>query len=830
MIMLSFAHRCLLFLIVFQALSQVAHAVAPVAPSSCAAAAISRTATQASITLSWVDNSTNETKWIIQVSANGGAFGNSDPILSGSTGSAGNSISFTWNAASLNTTYRFRIIASNGTESSTVSNTATVGTFDLNNPINFSVTVIDPFNVAMSWEEGSTSESGFSLERKIGDGAWSILGEVSANELSLVPLNLVAPLGSYSFRLRAYTGTTDPTTPDSSSGSTAVSAYSNVVSLTTTAYTLTGSAVPGQTVINLSWPNILNESGYRIYVLLPNVGNYQLLDSVAANVTSYQVTSPDIGAAETYSFIVAPINSGGLMGESNAVTITVDGITSKTGTSGTPGAVFFHEFTQLSGSGSAVVSRSLTGVPTGLSFDAGTGVLSGIYPALGNHALTYFVEFANGGILSQTFHIRVRPAAGPPIVRTVIPAWNGVVGANQETLLAETFSDPEAESAVRVSTTLGDMDFILFDTATPATVQNFMNYVSGEAYTDVAFHRSIAGFVIQGGGFKGTGTSSHFTSVVTSWPVMNEPGIANVRGTVSMAKQGGNPDSATSQFFVSLGDNRANLDYQNGGFTVFGRVAGTGMTVADAISNLPTSNYGVFLDSSVSATTFEGFPMNAVTAPATMDQSKLLKIHSVSVIPTMNYRITGNSQPAVASASIVDGVLRLNGLVAGQTTITVTATDLDDLSTSQDVVVTISDTFSTWTSQNSFPGGRSGILQDADGDTLTNLLEYAYLGNPAVSSQSPLPIAGKTGGGAAAQFLTLTFPVRKFTSDLLYVVEANNQFTGTWTEIWRSTDGFVHAQVASAVDQSGRTVVTIKDTAVIGGKSTRFLRTRVVKQ
>ena len=68
--------------------------------------------------------------------------------------------------------------------------------------------------------------------------------------------------------------------------------------------------------------------------------------------------------------------------------------------------------------------------------------------------------------------------------------------------------------------------------------------------------------------------------------MVNEPGIANEFGTISMAKLGGDPNSATSQFFVSLGDNRANLDYQNGGFTVFGRVAGNGMAVAQAISNL----------------------------------------------------------------------------------------------------------------------------------------------------------------------------------------------------------------------------------------------------
>lgn len=297
-----------------------------------------------------------------------------------------------------------------------------------------------------------------------------------------------------------------------------------------------------------------------------------------------------------------------------------------------------------------------------------------------------------------------------------------------------------------------------------------------------------------------------------------------------MAKVGGNPNSATSQFFVSLGDNRGNLDYQNDGFTVFGRVAGNGMAVADAISYKPTNTYNLLLDGNASATPFGDFPLNAASAPVTMDQSKLLKIHSVSTIPTMRYSITGNTQPSVASASVVDGMLRLDGLAGGQTTITVTATDLDNLSTSQDLVVSLSDTFSTWASRNSFPGGQSGVLQDADGDLLNNLQEYAFFGDPAVSSQSPLPLAGKSGVFPAPQFLTLTFPVRKFATDLLYVVEANTQLSGTWSPVWTSADGFVHAQVVSSVDQVDRRVVTIQDTVAIGVDSKRFLRTRIVRQ
>ena len=462
-----------------------------------------------------------------------------------------------------------------------------------------------------------------------------------------------------------------------------------------------------------------------------------------------------------------------------------------------------------------------------MTFNSTTGALTGVYPAIGNYTLNYTSNLSNGGVLNQTFYIRVRPPAGPPLVGSAIPAWTAPAGTTRDTPLSGTFTDPEAESAVRVNTTLGNMDFILFDTATPATVTNFMNYVNAGKYTDVVFHRSISSFVIQGGGFKGTGTGSNFASVVTNPPVTNEPGIANTRGTISMAKLGGNPNSATSQFFVSLNDNTSNLDYQNGGFTVFGRVAGNGMQIADAISALPTSTYNLFLDGSASSTSFRDFPMNAASAPVSMDQTKLVKINSVTPIPTISHSVTENTNPGVASANIASGQLRLISLAGGQTTVTITATDLDGLTATQTIPVTVSDSYTTWASRNTFAGGQSGILQNPDGDPLNNLQEYAFLTDPSASSPGALPAKGKTGTGP--EYLTLTFPVRKFTTGLSYVVEANNALTGSWTIVWTSANGFAHPQVVTAADQADRTMVTIKDTAAIGNSQTRFLRTRVVQ-
>lgn len=144
---------------------------------------------------------------------------------------------------------------------------------------------------------------------------------------------------------------------------------------------------------------------------------------------------------------------------------------------------------------------------------------------------------------------------------------------------------------VRLHTTLGAIDIQLYDNAAPKTVANFLSYVRSGAYVDNFIHRSMAGFVVQLGGYAwpASGYAGHIT---TSPPVINEFSISrsNLRGTVAMAKLGGDPNSATSEFFFNVGNNASNLDTQNGGFTVFGRVSTPSMGVVDRIAALSTVN------------------------------------------------------------------------------------------------------------------------------------------------------------------------------------------------------------------------------------------------
>ena len=148
---------------------------------------------------------------------------------------------------------------------------------------------------------------------------------------------------------------------------------------------------------------------------------------------------------------------------------------------------------------------------------------------------------------------------------------------------------PVLASSVTLETPLGEVEIDLFEVETPQTVANFLKYVNDGDFANSFIHRSVEEFVIQGGGF--TYSEGAPDSVPTDPPVVNEPGISNLRGTIAMAKLSGDPNSATSQWFINLADNSENLDAQNGGFTVFGQVT-KGMDVVDAIAAVQIWNAG----------------------------------------------------------------------------------------------------------------------------------------------------------------------------------------------------------------------------------------------
>ena len=143
-------------------------------------------------------------------------------------------------------------------------------------------------------------------------------------------------------------------------------------------------------------------------------------------------------------------------------------------------------------------------------------------------------------------------------------------------------------NTVLIRTSLGDITVNLFEDEAPASVDNFLTYIREDDYRQSIVHRTVPGFIIQGGGFTILNDAVG-PSVRTRAAVANEFGRSNTRGTLAYALQGSNINSATSQWFINLVDNSESLDPQQ--FTVFGEVI-EGMEVVDAIGALDRVNAG----------------------------------------------------------------------------------------------------------------------------------------------------------------------------------------------------------------------------------------------
>ncbi len=231
---------------------------------------------------------------------------------------------------------------------------------------------------------------------------------------------------------------------------------------------------------------------------------------------------------------------------------------------------------------------------------------------------------------------------------------------------------------LKMSTNFGPIYIQTLDGQAPNTVENFLSYVNAGDYDNSIFHRLARNFVLQTGVVKVVDPAAQpieIESIQSRGAIQNEydPTRSNLERTLAMAKIGGDPDSATSSFFFNLGDNSANLDNQNGGFTVFGRVYDDASW--DVVQTMNTLNIPG------TSTDFPELPEDA--------NGNLAIITDLSVLPENTFTVT-SSNPRVVNASIVNGQVSLQSLGAGVATITVTGTaayDGDVLSDTFNVAV-----------------------------------------------------------------------------------------------------------------------------------------------
>ncbi len=173
--------------------------------------------------------------------------------------------------------------------------------------------------------------------------------------------------------------------------------------------------------------------------------------------------------------------------------------------------------------------------------------------------------------------------------RKVLLAWSrGFAGA---TLIAcATATLPALAQKVKFATSMGDIVIEVDAAKAPKSAANFVQYAKDGHFDGTIFHRVIDNFMIQGGGMLPDLTQKPTRAPI---PLESKNGLLNTRGTVAMARTG-DPNSATSQFFINLKDNaflNASESRDGNGYAVFGKVV-AGMDVVDKIRAVPTGSKG----------------------------------------------------------------------------------------------------------------------------------------------------------------------------------------------------------------------------------------------
>ncbi len=173
----------------------------------------------------------------------------------------------------------------------------------------------------------------------------------------------------------------------------------------------------------------------------------------------------------------------------------------------------------------------------------------------------------------------------------------------------------------------------------PITVANMLAYANTDFYNNTLFHRVIAGFMVQGGGF----TSGLVNEAPTYSPIVLESNnsLSILRGTIAMARTNV-ANSATSQFFVNLVDNSF-LNYSssvNPGYAVFGKVV-SGMSVIDSIAQVPTKTVGNYAN--VPVTDVKIISAQQTLAGSSITNSARLTVSDIEVGATWDYSLNNGS-------------------------------------------------------------------------------------------------------------------------------------------------------------------------------------------
>ncbi len=276
----------------------------PAAPTGLATG----TVTQTSVALTWVDNATNETGYVVERKTGSGSYATLTTL-------GANATSFNDVTAAANTTYSYRVRATNSGGSSSYSNEVTVTTPVAipTAPSGLAATALGSTSVRLTWTDNAVSETGFRIQRRIGAGSWTDLDTAAANTTLYVD-GSAQPNTDYSYRVLATNSAGD-------------SAWSNEASVTTPAGvpdapTTLGAVADATPRVVLTWTdNATDETGYRVERQLGTGGAWSVVANLGANAVTY--TDATVAYSTAYNYRVFATGSAGDSAASNTASATV---------------------------------------------------------------------------------------------------------------------------------------------------------------------------------------------------------------------------------------------------------------------------------------------------------------------------------------------------------------------------------------------------------------------------------------------------------------------------------------------------------------------------
>ncbi|SMP61713.1 fibronectin type III domain-containing protein [Anoxynatronum buryatiense] len=265
------------------------------------------------MTLTWKDNSGNETGFKIERKTGNGTYAEIATV-------GANAVTFTNTGLNGSTTYSYRVRSYNAAGNSDYSNEATAATLSVipAKPTNLSVSPMSNNQVTLTWKDNATNETGFKIERKTGNGSFSEIATVAANVVTFTNTGL-SNNTAYTYRVRAYNAAGN-------------SDYSNEATVAPLAVApakptnLEASQV-GDNQVKLVWKdNATNETGYKIERKTGS-GNYSEIATVSANITNY--TNTGLSNNTTYTYRVRAYNAVGNSDYSNEAAVTIASVPAK---------------------------------------------------------------------------------------------------------------------------------------------------------------------------------------------------------------------------------------------------------------------------------------------------------------------------------------------------------------------------------------------------------------------------------------------------------------------------------------------------------------------